>query len=735
MKPADSDKRDFAVRELEASRPCLRDDLSFAIQEFRGERCCVIEDPAAGKFYRVGLREYHFIKKLDGNTTVGQAQSQMSESADDSALTETEVISVLRWLLETGLAATDESTRADLMFSKVEKKRDMQLKSYSNLLFFKQSLFNPDRLMGLLEKAFGFWAGKAGWAAWGVLMLVGVTLIGWHWERFIGDAEGVLASDNWLWLALSWIFLKMIHECWHGVVCKRYGGRVPDAGVLFVLFTPMGYVDATSSWRFASKWQRIHVSAAGMFIEMAIAAIAVIVWSQDQPGIMQTIAYNVIIMASFVTLLFNINPLLKFDGYYILADAMEIPNLYQRGQKALKDAARRYLIGISHVPDIQWKDREEVFILIYGIAAFIWRILIMVSILTAASFLFGGGGIVLAIISLLMMVIPAAIKLIRYLREGSPGERPDPKAYGLRIGIITAALLLLVLFPFRPTLTAPGVSDFGDASTLRVECPGFVRKIHVTPGSKVRAGDLILTLENQDERAKLRRLRMQLKQAQIKARYYQTEGQMTAAQIETQKLTGLQQQLREQASYVRTLEIRAEASGRIIARDLRNLPDTFLRPGFEVATIAKRQLREVKIAIPQADIDLYRLHQEHPVWVKIIGRPGKFYGIMQPPEPQATRELPHMALGGVTGGPLPVQPRSTQTQASDNETDRYELIEPHFITKISLKERLEENLASGEMAQVKFTSRQSRPLWKWFYQKIGNYMNTLTRTAEAQATG
>ena len=125
----------------------------------------------------------------------------------------------------------------------------------------------------------------------------------------------------------TWVVLKLIHELAHSLVCKKYGGRVASCGILVLLMIPMPYVDVTSSWRFENKWKRILTSAAGMLSEVFVAAIACYVWANSQPGPIQYHAGNVIITASLHTLLFNINPLMRFDGYYMLADWLEIPNL------------------------------------------------------------------------------------------------------------------------------------------------------------------------------------------------------------------------------------------------------------------------------------------------------------------------------------------------------------------------------------------------------------------------
>jgi len=731
-----STQQDFAVREISASRPRLRPDLTCSIQEFRGERCCVIEDPGSGKFHRIGLREYAFIRLLDGDRTVEDAQSSMARSTGDDALTESEVTSILRWLLENGLAVTDESTRADLMFQRLEKQRSQQLQNWTNILFFRQRLGNPDRILGRIERVFGWMAGPWGTVLWATLMVTAGIFLALNWDTFLSDAGGVLATENWLWLLLAWFLLKVIHEVGHGLVCKHYGGQVPEAGLLFVLFAPLGYVDATSSWRFPQKWKRIHVSAAGMWIELGVAAIAVLVWSYTETGAVQTIAYNVILMATTVTFLFNANPLLKFDGYYILADLVEIPNLYGKGQESLFAAARRYLVGIEAVPAPDWKDPEAVFILVYGAAALIWRIVVLTVIIIAASFLFGGGGLILGLISLAIMAGRALKNLAAYFRDGRPGERPDPKIYGPRLALLAGAAGLVLFFPFRPTLTAPGVTDFGNAAIVRVECPGFVKEVHSAQEARVRKSDPILTLTNAEEEARLLRLKNRLRQAGIRARRHQTAGDLSTAQMETQKLESLRKQVREQEAYVGSLVLRAPSDGRLIGRQLSNLPGTYLQTGTEVGTIQQRKLREVEVAIPQTDIELYRQHQDHPVQVKILGRPGRFYGLLQAPDPQASRQVPHPALAGSLGGPLPVVAKEMPPDShsgSPRQQDSYELVRPVFTAKVSIKERLDENLRSGEAAFVKFRSRQSRPFWKRVAQGVGQVVQHLSWTAEQRA--
>ena len=144
------------------------------------------------------------------------------------------------------------------------------------------------------------------------------------------------------WRNLVWLFatigvVKVLHELGHALACKHFGGEVPEMGVLLLVFVPCLYCDVTDAWRFPSKWQRILVSAAGMLVELVIASVATIVWWYAQPGLVQLVALDVMIICTVNTLAVNGNPLLRYDGYYILSDLVESPNLWQRSRDALSN--------------------------------------------------------------------------------------------------------------------------------------------------------------------------------------------------------------------------------------------------------------------------------------------------------------------------------------------------------------------------------------------------------------
>ncbi len=181
----------------------------------------------------------------------------------------------------------------------------------------------------------------------------------------------------------------------HGLACARYGGRVRQAGVILVLFVPMAYVDVTSSWRFSSTWQRIVVATAGMYVELMVAAVAALIWSVSSPGAVSDLCFNVLFMAAVSTLLFNANPLMRFDGYYMLSDLVGLPNLASLGRTAVTDLARHGLLGVPS-RGLPLTARAHFFVTAYGLAAWCWSLLVAAGLIMGAALLFHGAGIVLA---------------------------------------------------------------------------------------------------------------------------------------------------------------------------------------------------------------------------------------------------------------------------------------------------------------------------------------------------
>ncbi|MGE3778846.1 MAG: site-2 protease family protein, partial [Pirellulaceae bacterium] len=503
---------DRRVRELANQTLRLREDLILAPGFTAGPDSYSIEDPLTGKFYYLGPREFAFVNRLDGTTSLGEILRQTA-SRSDQALTQVEAATLCRWLIDQQLVRTSSPLRHEATES---RSTAPPAAARFNPLACKLPVLDPDRLLAHLERSWGWVFGRTALIGW--LGAVGCALaqLAAKSNQLADASQGILATDNWLWLGCCWLILKFIHELAHGIVCKRYSGNVREAGVLLVLFTPVAYVDITSAWRFRSKWQRIHVALAGMYAELLLASAATCLWAWSTDERVRDIALNVMIMASITTLAFNANPLLKFDGYYVLADWLEVPNLAANGTRIWAGWLRWFILGLPS-PPAALPARQRQIVAVYGLASLVWRTLVTLSLVLAASVLFAGAGIVLAVIGAAIWWLIPLVQALRSIWAQRFG-----RVSWVRCGIASTLLggglvSLFTVIPWTGPHRAPAVVEFAPLEVVRANSSGFVAHLHVRTGDTVRRGDHLVTLHNPDLVRELEELDVQIRQAQLKS--------------------------------------------------------------------------------------------------------------------------------------------------------------------------------------------------------------------------
>ncbi len=685
------------------------------LQSYRGQSAYVLEDPRSGQFFQIGLREERLIRQLDGSRTglqlLAELQAMEGEGSNSGVLDAKGAMHLLSTLYAANLlenAPPLPPPPTTLFRSLVAK----------NPLFIKFPIGNPDRLLASMAAHVQFLFAPAFSIALIALGIAGIISVASDWSRFSDRAQSVLASENWLWLILSFIVLKAVHELGHGLICKQNGGRVPEFGLYFMLFTPLTYVDATSSWAFPSKVTRILVSSGGMIVELALASIAAIVWANTETGVLNTFAYNMVISATVVTLLFNLNPLLRYDGYYILSDLTEVPNLYAHAGSIAGAWVRFLVFGTPvEVHDSPW-------IGIYGLACMVWRGLIIVGIAVGAIARLQGIGLVLVAVYLAGVSLPL-IKTLKSVPAGKERKR----------GILSACVILLVaVIPIRQSIVVPGVVQAEGLTPIRVECPGFLRELLVSPGDSVEAGQLLARIENPEELSKLRVLKTSALMAEAEAHSHRMRRE---AQLEARKnedVRSLRLRADERAAYCETMNIRAPIAGTIIGRDTKNLPGAFLEPGFELFGIGSPTEREVKIFIPEE----YGRHlQGHPgdqisIFFRNHSRSQK--GTLERIEPRAGREIRHPEVTALAGGSMAV--RRKEADAPDQgstEAAGMELVEPHFVATVLLDHSLSDQLRSGETCLARLHSSKTQPLALFVWNAFDRFLRSKFEIASAQS--
>jgi len=719
----ESIERDSSVREFAHLVLKLRDDLKFTFQNYAGEDCYVVEDPVRSKFFRVGVPEYRFIARFDGRRSVADVVGEASRELGEDAFGEHESIVVVDWLLDSELVTSEGSARTGKLLDGVYKRRDAKMIKRMNVMFMRVPLFNPDRILSVLRPLLGWMLSGAFAPVWFAVVLSGAWQVFSEWDRFVSSSSGIFTLNNWLQILLVWTLLKLVHETFHGLACKRYGGEVPEAGVIMILFAPIGYVDATSSWRFNSKWQRMHTACAGMYVEFLIAGIAAWIWvTTSDPAIAQ-LMQNIVMIASINTLVFNANPLMKFDGYYIFADWLEIPNLYGHGQHYMRHLGRRYLLGMSSAgPDGDL--RKRMIIAGYGVSSFFWRIIVVATLLIVAHTLFHGAGVAVAVVSGLFLIGIPAWKFIKFLATGDRFETPSFARFAISI-IAIAGVTWVALdgVKFSSKRSAPAVMDYADVEYVRAGTSGFVTSVTAKSGDRVSAGDVLVTLENPDLEATISDIGLRIESLKLRRRIKMHAGDIADAQADQKEMDALRVTRNEHKKLRSELKLTANIDGTIMSRGVAALEGRFVDAGDSLIAIADDRSRELRLSIAQSDVASFRGSVGESVELRVEGAGARaFAARLESIEPRASTSIHHDALTALGGGPLDVR--------ANARSDGYELTEARFPALVSVMDGALKQLEAGRIGSVSILApRQS--LGVLWYRKVSEWVDRTIEIARA----
>ncbi|MEI6535691.1 MAG: hypothetical protein WCN98_10155, partial [Verrucomicrobiaceae bacterium] len=355
----------------------LRPDVVLRRQNFRGERWYVVEDPISNHYFRIRPAAYDFLIRLGPDHTVDEIWNQCLERFPESAPGQQECINLLSQLYQANLLHYDLAADAEELFRRQKERRERELKArLLGIMFARIPMFDPDRFLKRILPWVGKFISPIGAVIWLVVVALGLKVVIDHWPQLLNEGRNVVEPGNLLLLYLGLIIAKVLHELGHGIFCKKYGGQVHTLGVMLLIFTPVPYVDVTSSWSLRSRRERVLVSSAGMIVEVFLAALVAQLWAHSGPGALHSVCYNIMFIASVSTVIFNINPLLRFDGYYILSDLLDVPNLHQRSLMQLKHLWKHFVFGIRQSRSPATARREMAVLTGFGILSGIYRIVV-----------------------------------------------------------------------------------------------------------------------------------------------------------------------------------------------------------------------------------------------------------------------------------------------------------------------------------------------------------------------
>ena len=653
-------------------RPKIRVDLRVTVQVYGGQTCYVIEDVLCSRFFRLGIAEYTFVSLLDGQTTIAGAISQTAVICGSAALDEREAATLCKWLLESSLATTEQSASESRLDESRSKRQTRTMIGQANPMIQKIPLFNPMPILKRFDPLAMFCFSFFGFLVWAAVVISGTVALWGSWDDFATRGNQVLTRANWLWLLTTWLVLKSIHEISHALACRRFGGHVRQSGIVLILLAPMPYVDVTSVWRIDNKWKRILISAAGIYAEIFCAAIAAIIWSFSFDPLIRQHAMNVIVTATLMTLVFNANPLMRFDGYYILTDWIEMPNLATHSRQWVSYAMRRYFMGI-HVPCPNWSEGRHSFVVLYAIAATVWRIIVSVSLAVSAEVMMHGAGIVIAFCAVSLWVGLPLFKSIQSIAQNRTADRR--RMLAISVCAVSSAWLCWSVVPWYSRSTVPLIVDYHPPQEVRVAVDGFLDQNLVSSGDVVTRGQVLALLSNRELELEFQNLLLDLEKSEVRHRGYLANEMIAAAQVEQKTQATLRSRCRQIRKQIDGLIVRAPVDGVIATSDLDSRENTVINRGDRLFVVGARNSQKIVGLVDQTDVDAYRAAEGQSLEIQIWGMGNqRISGTIERVLPRASLSLSYPALGAEAGGPLAVR----RNQESSDDQDLMQLVDPRF---------------------------------------------------------
>jgi len=539
--------------------------LRYESRSVRGERWLIVRNSVSGEHLRLNTSASAILSLIDGQTSI----ETLCAASDQHALTPEQIVTLLGPLCASGLLSLDAEHEQDRLLNQYQIHKTNERRSrFSNPLAIKFALHNPDNwLQHVIDKLPWLCTrGFLGVCLSIIALAIVATLV--NVPTIFAQFGRVASSPTHWWLyALMYPALKALHELAHAVVIKRFGGAVHETGITFLVLMPIPYVDASDSWLFPEKHQRVLVGAAGMLAECALASIGLMVFLLVQPGIIRDAAFAVFVMGSVSTLIFNANPLLKFDGYYILQDWLDIPNLSTRSHQYCRYLARKYLYRVSDAISPASADGERRWLLIYGLLSGSYRcvITVVISLFLASQFLVLG--VVLALFAMFQLLIKPVLNLSGYLHRSPELNGVRSRSIGMTLAITGLVIVFITAIPMPSSTRAEGVVWVPNQAQVFSAVDGVVDELLIEPGSYVVSGQALIRLLSPELHTAKLVIEAELKAAQIQYRNLQ-QIDTAKAQAMASDIQSLEFELANLSTRAARLDITAGSDGQFVSRPM-----------------------------------------------------------------------------------------------------------------------------------------------------------------------
>ncbi len=481
-----------------------RPDLESRRVTSSGRRRWIVRDPLTRRHFQFQEEEFSIARLLDGRRSLRDIEQAFTTEWPLLRFSIAHFQGFLARLYRDGLLLDETSGQARRIRQRDQRRQRWSwLAAPSRLLAFRIGRFNPqpvlDALYPRLRWCFSPWC-----VAFQLLAIVAaavwVLLHPFEFQSRLPDLTAWLQPRQLFLVAAVLGVTKGLHELGHALACRHFGGECREMGVLMLVFTPCLYCDVGDSWMIANRWRRAAIAAAGMYVEATLAALATFVWWNTQPGWLNYTALATIGVCGASTFVFNGNPLLRYDGYFILSDLVDFPNLWQRSREVLQATAAQLLLGLPRSPRLPSSPALRTGLIGYALASNVYRVIVFVACLQLIVGLFASWhverfGWLVAAMATISACIPVAVA--GSTRIGNPSWRKRVRRGRARLTMAAfAAMIAFTLFVPLPTrVAAPALLQVEQAAPLYVTVPGDIAR-SLSPGARVAAGDVVAVLSS-----------------------------------------------------------------------------------------------------------------------------------------------------------------------------------------------------------------------------------------------
>jgi putative peptide zinc metalloprotease protein len=631
----------------------MRDGLIVRPLFFRGDRYWGVKDPIALRYFQLRDEEYFILRSLNGRASAAEIKTRFEEEFAPRKLDLGQLNEFLGLLHQQGLILSDAPDQGQpLLVRRKRERRRATISALGNILAVRLPGVDPERFLNWLYPKCRWLFSPASVVVWFLLVLSSLLLLAVQFDVLqarLPEFQEFLTARNVVWLAVVLAFTKVLHELAHGLACKHYGGECHEIGLMFLVFTPCLYCNVSDAWMLPSKWRRAAIGAAGMYVEIGLASLCAFLWWFTEPGFANSIFLNVMFVCSVSTLVFNGNPLLRFDGYFILADLVEVPNLQQRSRAVVLEFLRKRVLGVERGGIQVVGERHPGWLALYWALSTSYRLVVVVAILWFCHQVLTPHrlGVVAQILTLVVvcgLLVGPTGRFLMFLRD--PRIRRQVRWLRLACWSGLAALsitgILLIPLPYR--ITAPAVLEPSEAKRVYVSVPGTLEE-SVNVGEHVVADQTLVRLDNLEIKREIAELvgtrdLRQLHLTNLQGRRISDPSVGEQIPVAEEVLADVEKRLQQRQQDYERLVLKAPCAGTVLPAPWRERPSrevshtwlgnpldernrgAYLETGTLLCLIGNPTLLHATLVVDQADIALVKNGQR--VRVQLDQLPGSY---------------------------------------------------------------------------------------------------------------